>query len=277
MHIIKTLDALADQRAAASGRLGFVPTMGNLHAGHIDLVHRARAEAERVAVSIFVNPMQFGAGEDFDSYPRTEQADLDKLAAAGVDWVFLPSPEMIYPNGAERHTRVEVPGLSDVLCGASRPGHFAGVATVVTKLLNLVACDVAVFGEKDFQQLRIIQTLVADLALPVRIVAAPTVREPDGLAMSSRNRYLNADQRARAPKLYAALTAAAEQIRAGDPDTAAITALAAERLRREGFKPEYLALHRQDDLGAAGPGDSELILLAAAQLGAARLIDNLKI
>ena len=198
-------------------RVAFVPTMGNLHPGHVSLIEAARAHGERFVASIFVNPMQFGPNEDFAHYPRTPHEDEHMLAAAGCDLMFMPEVAEIYPNGSERATRVEVPGLSRVLEGEFRPGHFEGVSTVVAKLFHIVDPDVAVFGEKDFQQLAVIRRMVAELCMPVEIVGAPTVRDGDGLAMSSRNQYLTAAERALAPRIYAALQAAAARLRAGDP------------------------------------------------------------
>src|SRR6267143_1316068 len=221
-------------------RLAFVPTMGNLHAGHVSLIEAARRRGERFVASIFVNPMQFGPNEDFAHYPRTPQQDAHMLAAAGCNLMFTPEVNEIYPHGAERATRVEVPGLSRILDGEFRPGHFEGVSTVVAKLFHIVEPDVAVFGEKDFQQLTIIRRMVADLCMPVEIVAAPTVRDSAGLAMSSRNQYLTADERALAPKIYATLQAAA-------------------------------------NLAAPAPEARELVVLTAARLGRARLIDNVQV
>ncbi|MGB8327844.1 MAG: pantoate--beta-alanine ligase, partial [Steroidobacteraceae bacterium] len=219
---LRVVDRIADVRAQiaawrkAGDRIVFVPTMGNLHAGHASLLEVARLHGERLVASIFVNPMQFGPNEDFAHYPRTPREDERMLAAAGCDLMFMPDVAEIYPNGAERATRVEVPGISDILCGAFRPGHFAGVATVVAKLFNIVAPDAAVFGEKDWQQLTVIRRMAADLCIPVAIIGAPTVREGDGLAMSSRNQYLTEAERRIAPALHAALQAAANRLDAGD-------------------------------------------------------------
>jgi pantoate--beta-alanine ligase len=257
-------------------RIAFVPTMGNLHAGHLALVAQARQQADRVVCSIFVNPTQFGPNEDFARYPRTLEADAAALARAGADLLFLPSVEEMYPLGLDASVRVEVPGLSDVLCGAHRPGHFAGVATVVARLFNMVQPDVAVFGAKDFQQLAVIRHLVTDLAFPIRIVAGATVREADGLAMSSRNQYLSRDERQRATLLYATLQEMASRTRAAEP-VAAVEAWASERLRREGFEPDYAVVRDPRALwepprGLAGPR----VALVAARLGRTRLIDNLE-
>ncbi|HWP94438.1 MAG TPA: pantoate--beta-alanine ligase [Gammaproteobacteria bacterium] len=280
MHTVSTV---ADLRAAlrvwrARGeRIAFVPTMGNLHDGHIALVRRARELAERTVVSIFVNPLQFGAGEDFARYPRTPEEDTQALNAAQTDLLFMPPVEEMYPPGRAT-TVVTVPGLSDILCGAFRPSHFTGVATVVAKLFGMVQPDVAVFGEKDFQQLLVIRRMVADLNLPVEIVGAPTVREPDGLAMSSRNRYLTPEERARAPALYRTLREAVRMVQAGRPLKAVEDAgLAA--LRAAGFRPDYFEVRRVEDLAPPTAGDTPeaLIVLAAAWLGNARLIDNLRV
>ena len=256
-------------------RIGFVPTMGNLHRGHLALIAQAREQADRVVCSIFVNPTQFGPNEDYGRYPRTLEADASALDAAGCDLLFLPSVETMYPLGIERTVRVEVPELSDVLCGAFRPGHFAGVATVVARLFNQVQPDLAVFGRKDFQQLAVIRHLVDDLAFPIRIEAGETVRESDGLAMSSRNQYLQPEERRRAALIYATLCEARERLRAGEA-VAAVEAWGAERLAAEGFKVDYLALRRPDRLAApATRASGAWVALVAARLGSTRLIDNL--
>lgn len=256
-------------------KIAFVPTMGNLHAGHLDLMAEARRRADRVVASIFVNPMQFGAGEDFDAYPRTLEADKSKLIDAGVDLLFAPSASIIYPKGADQQTRVEVPGISDVLCGASRPGHFVGVATVVCKLFNMVQPDLAVFGEKDFQQLMLIRRMVADLAIPIEIVGKSTVRESDGLAMSSRNGYLSVEERAKAPQLYRTLQATAAALQDGNRDYNGLEAEAEKALQDAGFRPDYYAIRRAEDLEMPQETEENLVILAAAYLGTTRLIDNL--
>jgi pantoate--beta-alanine ligase len=276
---IQSVPDLRHQVAAwrrAGERIAFVPTMGNLHAGHLALVTEARGLAARVVVSIFVNPLQFGPGEDFAAYPRTLEQDAGMLAEAGADLLFAPGVDDLYPEGQAGHTRVEVPGISDVLCGASRPGHFVGVATVVCKLFGLVQPDVAVFGEKDFQQLMVIRRMTADLGLPVEVWGLATVREPDGLAMSSRNGYLSADERARAPGLYRTLTRTAERLQEGTPPAEA-EALAAVELADAGLRPDYVSVRRAADLAPPGPRDTTLVVLAAAHLGRARLIDNLRV
>ncbi|HTX04732.1 MAG TPA: pantoate--beta-alanine ligase [Steroidobacteraceae bacterium] len=258
-------------------RIAFVPTMGNLHAGHVSLIEAARSHGERFVASIFVNPMQFGPNEDFAHYPRTPAQDAHMLAAAGCDLMFMPDVGEIYPNGAERATRVEVPGLSNILDGEFRPGHFEGVATVVAKLFHIVEPDVAVFGEKDFQQLTIIRRMVADLCLPIAIIAAPTVREPEGLAMSSRNQYLTEEERRTAPLIHRTLLAAVTRLRAGERDFAAIERAGTEALERAGFRPDYFAVRRADDLGGPDANTRHLVVLTAARLGRARLIDNLQV
>jgi pantoate--beta-alanine ligase len=278
MDSIARLDVLRDRVCAwrtEGERVAFVPTMGNLHAGHIALVRRARELAPRVVASIFVNPLQFGAGEDLAAYPRTLDRDREMLEEAGCDLLFAPAVETMYPHGQGVQTRVEVPEISDILCGATRPGHFIGVATVVCKLFNMVQPDLALFGEKDFQQLLVIRRLVEDLAIPVRIEGVATVREPDGLAMSSRNGYLSVSERALAPALYRALGAAAQGLGAGRPiaevEEETVAAIAAA-----GLRPDYVSVRRAEDLGVPGDEDRELAILAAAYLGRARLIDNLR-
>lgn len=255
--------------------MALVPTMGNLHQGHLELVRRARAD--RVVVSIFVNPLQFGEGEDYEAYPRTLEADAEKLGFLGVDMLFTPEVPVMYSSAPDFHTRVEVPGLSDILCGAYRPGHFIGVATVVCKLLNIIQPDTALFGEKDFQQLLIIRRMVKDLCIPVKVVGVSTLRESDGLAMSSRNSYLTPEERGRAPGLYQTLQWVREQIVQGRDDFDVLEQEAAGLLRDAGLWPDYVSVRRCADLGPPGPGDGELIVLAAANLGRARLIDNLRV
>ncbi|MBN2885277.1 MAG: pantoate--beta-alanine ligase [Chromatiaceae bacterium] len=279
MDCINDIPSLRAQIAhwrAQGERVALVPTMGNLHAGHLSLIGEARRHAQRVVASIFVNPLQFGPGEDFAAYPRTLAEDRERLGAAGCDLLFAPGVETLYPHGQEGHTRVEVPGLSDLLCGASRPGHFVGVATVVCKLLNLVQPDVALFGEKDYQQLLVIRRMVEDLALPVEIVGVPTVREPDGLAMSSRNGYLTPAERAQAPALYHALCAAAQSVRDGG-EVASVERTAREALAAAGLEPDYVQVCAARTLAPASPEDRERVILAAARLGRARLIDNVNV
>ncbi len=269
--------ALSDLRRSGAQRVAFVPTMGALHAGHIQLVRRARSLADVVVVSIFVNPLQFGVNEDLARYPRPIERDQALLQAEGVELLFLPSVEELYPQGRESQTRVEVPGLSDVLCGASRPGHFVGVTTVVTKLFNLVQPDVAVFGEKDYQQLAIIRRMVADLNMPLEIVGEATQREADGLALSSRNAYLSAEERQRAPAVYAMLRTLADRIRAGERDVALLQAQGATMLQQCGFRVDYVAIRRAHDLAGVTTHDEAWVILAAAYLGHTRMIDNLRV
>ena len=255
-------------------RIAFVPTMGNLHAGHLRLVARARELAERVVVSVFVNPLQFGPKEDLASYPRTLEADCKALENLGVDLVFLPEVKEVYPRGLALATRVQVPELGERFCGAFRPGHFTGVTTVVAKLFNMVQPDTALFGRKDYQQLVILRRMVADLDWPIDIEAVDTVREPDGLAMSSRNQYLDTAERKRAPQMFQALQQLAARIRNGERDFAALGATAMEGLRAAGFEPEYLEVVDADSLEPPVEG-RPLVVLAAARLGRTRLIDNL--
>ena len=278
VHTVQELrETVADWRRAGQ-RIAFVPTMGNLHSGHLDLMREAGTRAGRVVTSIFVNPMQFGEGEDFDAYPRTLAQDSEKLRELGVDLLFAPEVSAIYPTGSTEHqTRVEVPGLSDVLCGASRPGHFVGVATVVCKLFNLVQPDLAVFGQKDFQQLMVIRRMVDDLAFPIEIIGKETVRESDGLAMSSRNGYLSGKERETAPLLYRALQETAAAIKAGNRDYTGLEKAAEALLQEAGFRPDYYAIRRAGDLAPAVDSDEDLVILAAAYLGTTRLIDNLKV
>ncbi len=257
-------------------RIAFVPTMGNLHDGHLRLVDEARRYAEAVVVSIYVNPLQFGPQEDLAAYPRTPVEDQMLLAARDVELLFMPDDREMYPRGFEHMTRVEVPNLSDILCGAFRPGHFRGVATVVNRLFNLVQPDVALFGKKDYQQWLVIRRMVEDLGMPVEIVGVETVREPDGLAMSSRNHYLTAEERRIAPRLYECLRAAAEMLQQRRAVTE-VESEAVQALRRAGFRPEYVSVRRSADLAPPNTQDRQLVVLAAAWLGRARLIDNLEL
>ena len=280
MQIITDIAALRETVAhwrRHGERIGFVPTMGNLHGGHLALVDEACHRSDRVVVSIFVNPTQFGPGEDFQNYPRTWAADCEALQRHDTDVLFAPGVEAVYPDGPTLRTRVEVPELTDILCGASRPGHFTGVATVVTKLLNLVQPDLAVFGLKDYQQLLVIRRLVEDLSLPVEIVGGAIAREPDGLAMSSRNAYLEPAERERAPALHRTLRDLAARLEAGEEDFDGLLAEGRERIRGAGMTPDYLEIRRAADLAPAGPGDRELVIPVAAYLGRARLIDNVRV
>ena len=263
--------AWRDQRQ----RIALVPTMGNLHRGHLALVEQAERLASRTVATVFVNPMQFVAGEDLDRYPCTFEQDRALLDAAGADVLFVPEVAALYPNGLDRHTEVRVPGLDTMLCGASRPGHFTGVATVVTKLLNLVRPDLAVFGEKDYQQLLVIKRMVADLCIEVEIHAAETARAPDGLALSSRNAYLTDAERAIAWRLYEALCEARDALTSAAPSFQSVQRRGRARLEEAGFNADYFAVRRASDLMEPAPEDCDLRILAAAWLGKTRLIDNL--
>lgn len=254
-------------------RIGLVPTMGNLHAGHLALVKTARRHADVVVATIFVNPLQFGAGEDLDAYPRTLAADQAQLEATGCDLLFAPTVTTLYPHGMDNLSQVRVPVVSEGLCGGSRPGHFDGVATVVSLLFHLVQPDIACFGEKDYQQLAVIRKLVADLHFPIEIIGVPIVRAADGLALSSRNGYLSADERAAAPQLQRILTTLRHAIEAGDPVATTLES-GLKQLGAAGFEPDYLEL-RAADLGPVTATTREAVLLAAVRLGTTRLIDNL--
>lgn len=257
--------------------IAFVPTMGNLHQGHLSLIEEAHKHADKVVASIFVNPMQFGANEDLDNYPRTLEQDQQALHAKGTALLFTPTPEIIYPKGLDAQSFVDVPGVSMGLCGGSRPGHFRGVATVVTKLFNLVQPDVACFGQKDYQQLMVIRTMVEDLSMPIRIVGVPTCREESGLAMSSRNGYLSSEQKAQASTLYQQLLACENALRSGDRNFAQLQQNAANALNKAGFKTDYFEIKRARDLGTPDESETRLVILAAAYLGSTRLIDNLEV
>ncbi|WP_404409764.1 pantoate--beta-alanine ligase [Pseudidiomarina marina] len=275
MQLLKSLDELRGWRTQLKGTVALVPTMGNLHEGHLKLVDLAKQHADHVVVSIFVNPMQFGANEDLDSYPRTLDADCIALAERNATAVFAPTVADVYPRGLEQQTFIEVPGISEILCGASRPGHFRGVATIVAKLFNMVQPDVAIFGEKDFQQLQVIRLMTRDLSLPVDIIGMPTERANDGLALSSRNGYLSAEHRKIAPIIYQTLQHAAAEIRSGAAPEAALSH-ARKHLEDNGLRIDYLELRRRDDLAPAQVTDPQLVLLVAAYLGKTRLIDNLQ-
>lgn len=258
-------------------RIAFVPTMGNLHEGHLQLIRMARQQADCVVVSIFVNPLQFGPDEDFVSYPRTLDEDKRKLASSDVDLLFAPDEADFYPRRKEELTFVEVPGISDVLCGENRPGHFRGVATVVNRLFNLVQPDVAMFGKKDYQQLLIIRLMTRDLGLPVEIVGVDTVREEDGLAMSSRNQYLNNTEREIAPVLHQVLGTMADEIRQAGKVRDDLMNNARIELEQAGFDVDYISIRRQSDFIEAGEGDKELVILIAGRLGGTHLIDNIEL
>ena len=257
--------------------VAIVPTMGNLHSGHASLVDVARHHADRVVVSVFVNPTQFGEGEDYDDYPRTLERDTRRLRKIGADVLFAPDVETVYPFGIEQATIVSVPGLTEHFCGAFRPGHFDGVTTVVARLFALVRPHAAVFGQKDFQQQLIVRRMVEDLSLSIRIVTAPTVREKDGLAMSSRNAYLSDEERKIAPLLYHTLKHVGSELQNGRRNFADLEAEASAVLADGGFRPEYVAIRRALDLSEPDRDSDELVVLAAAHLGKARLIDNIVI
>ncbi len=277
VHSLKELRTILRGYRRQGKTIGLVPTMGNLHEGHISLVRKAAEAADVVVTSIFVNPMQFGAGEDLDKYPRTLVEDQEQLEAAGNTLVFAPGVDEVYPEGLAQQTQVVVPEVSDGHCGASRPGHFEGVATVVTMLFNMVQPDLAVFGEKDFQQLAVIRKLVRDLMLPVEVIGAPTVREDDGLAKSSRNGYLSADERRLAPVVYQTLQATARQVSDGRSDFETLEAEARDQLSAAGLRPDYFNIVNSQTLKPATPDDTEITLLVAAFLGTTRLIDNLSL
>jgi pantoate--beta-alanine ligase len=280
--MMRTINGLAELRSQIEAwrgqglRIGFVPTMGNLHEGHYALVEQARRHAQKVVVSIFVNPTQFGPGEDFAQYPRTPEADASGLQQRGADLLFLPSIQTMYPFGPEARVQIHVTGISDILEGAHRAGHFDGVATVVARLMGMVQPDIAVFGRKDYQQLQLVRRLLTDLAMPVEVIAAETVREPDGLAMSSRNQYLSPEERSAAPLLHAALRDMDAARRRG-MELEAIEVEARARLQRSGFVVDYAVLRRADLSQPDSAGERGLIALAAARLGRTRLIDNLSL
>ncbi|EHS3403557.1 pantoate--beta-alanine ligase [Escherichia coli] len=277
MLIIETLPLLRQQirRLRMEGkRVALVPTMGNLHDGHMKLVDEAKARADVVVVSIFVNPMQFDRPEDLARYPRTLQEDCEKLNKRKVDLVFAPSVKEIYPNGTETHTYVDVPRLSTMLEGASRPGHFRGVSTIVSKLFNLVQPDIACFGEKDFQQLALIRKMVADMGFDIEIVGVPIMRAKDGLALSSRNGYLTAEQRKIAPGLYKVLSSIADKLQAGERDLDEIITIAGQELNEKGFRADDIQIRDADTLLEVSETSKRAVILVAAWLGDARLIDN---
>jgi len=258
-------------------RIAFVPTMGNLHAGHLKLVQIAREYAGAVVASIYVNPLQFGPKEDFAAYPRTPDEDKQALEAEKTDLLFMPTDTGMYPRGLDVMTKVEVPALGDILCGQFRPGHFRGVTTAVNRLFNLMQPDVAVFGKKDYQQLMLIKLMVADLGMPIEIVGVDTVREADGLAMSSRNNYLSAVERKTAAKLYAVLCSLRDRLIKERRAVAGMETDALRKLETAGFRADYLSIRRAADLDEPGPQDKALVILAAAWLGHTRLIDNIEV
>ena len=274
-HQIKSVQRIVRDWKRQGRTVGFVPTMGNLHIGHLSLVEKARRHTDKVVVSIFVNPLQFGPTEDFDSYPRTLEQDGAALAEAGVDLLFAPTVNEMYPQGQTQQTRVHVPQLGDILEGVSRPAFFTGVATVVNKLFNCVPADLAVFGNKDFQQLQVIRRMVTDLNLPMEILGGEIVREANGLAMSSRNGYLSSEEKAQAAALYQTLCGVRDSILAGAHDYAALEQQASVRLLSAGFSPDYLSIRSTQDLSPAVAESRSLVILAAAVLGKTRLIDNI--
>ena len=282
---MNTVENIKDLRAQVKSwrmqglTIAFVPTMGNLHDGHLALVTAAHEHADKVIASIFVNPMQFGANEDIDSYPRTLAQDKASLKKVNTDLLFTPTPATIYPKGVGENSYVEVPNISTLYCGASRPGHFRGVATVVCKLFNLVQPDFACFGSKDYQQLQVIKTMVEDLSMPVEIIPVEIIREESGLAMSSRNGYLTPEERAIAPALYQTLQWLNAELRNNQQpkDFAALIAQASEKVDAAGLKTDYINLCHAKTLAAATPSDKDIVILAAAYLGKARLIDNMSV
>ena len=275
MQVIRSIAELRNWRKDA-GTVAFVPTMGNLHAGHLALVAEAHRHAQKVVVSIFVNRLQFGQGEDFDAYPRTFDADCAKLEAAGVDVLLFPSEGDIYPRVRQPYN-IEPPNLQNELCGAFRPGHFRGVATVVTKLFNIVEPDFACFGKKDYQQLAVIRGMVEDLNSPVVVVPVDTGRADDGLALSSRNGYLTDAERAEAPRLYRNLSLIREALAGGDSDYAALEGRAKDDLTAHGWRVDYVEVRHAHSLEVAHAGEKHLVVLAAARLGRTRLIDNIEV
>ena len=278
MEVVHTKEELAEQLAEwrhNGDHVALVPTMGNLHAGHIALVELAREHAERVVVTIFVNPTQFGEGEDFDTYPRTLERDKRRLKPTPADLIFAPDVETVYPFGIENATVVSVPGLTEAFCGATRPGHFDGVTSVVARLFAIVQPDVAVFGQKDYQQQLVIRHMTTDLNIPVQIITGETVRDDDGLALSSRNSYLSEEERAIAPQLYEALQYIGRELQNGKRNYEDMEAAAVVRLDAAGFAAEYVSIRRAENLEIPDRDCDELVVLAAAQLGPARLIDNI--
>jgi pantoate--beta-alanine ligase len=278
MQVVSTRDELRELHESwrhQGDHVALVPTMGNLHEGHLSLVELARQHAERVVVTVFVNPTQFGEGEDFEEYPRTLKRDTQRLKKLEADVLFTPDVDTVYPFGIDKATVVSVPGLTRNFCGASRPGHFDGVTSVVARLFALVQPDVAVFGQKDYQQQLVIRHMTADLSLPIRIITAPTVREADGLAMSSRNQYLSEAERAVAPQLHASLEAIGSELQSGKRNFDELENAARAKLEAAGFVPDYIAIRRAENLEPPDRDCDEIVVLAAAHLGKARLIDNI--
>lgn len=277
VHTVKALRQLVGEARKNGKRIAFVPTMGNLHDGHLALIDEAHKHGDMVIASIFVNPMQFGENEDLDAYPRTLEADQKGLEAHGCDLLFSPGVNEVYPAGTSQETRIEVPGLSALHCGASRPGHFTGVATVVSKLFNMVQPDVAIFGQKDFQQLAVIRKMVLDLCFPIDIIGVPTSREKSGLARSSRNGYLSEAERKQAAQIYHVMEFCSAQIIRHTGSLADIRQQAIQKLADLGFKLDYLNFAHPDTLELAQDGDKEIVILVAVWLGNTRLIDNMTI
>jgi pantoate--beta-alanine ligase len=274
---VAELSELVDAWRQAGERVALVPTMGNLHAGHMSLVELAAKNAERVIVSVFVNPTQFGPNEDYSEYPRTPETDADQLSRAGVDVLFMPTVEEMYPGGLEGSTEVRVVEISDILCGASRPGHFAGVTSVVCRLFNMTTPDVAVFGQKDYQQLVILRKMVSDLHLPVKVLAGATERAENGLALSSRNNFLSDADKEQAAIIFSSLSAAGDKLQAGGSDLSAVENAGRQALQAAGLEPEYFTVRRADDLALPDAHDAELVVLSAARLQGVRLIDNMRV
>lgn len=277
VHRISELRAYVKAQKLSGKTVGFVPTMGNLHDGHLSLITVAKEHADIVICSIFVNPMQFGANEDLEAYPRTLDADTQALHSKGCDLLFAPNANEVYPNGLTIQTRVEVPDLGDFHCGASRPGHFVGVATVVAKLFNMVQPDVAIFGEKDFQQLAIIRKMTEDLCFPIHIIGVPTSRESSGLARSSRNGYLTQAEKQTASRIYQTLLFLKSELEKGNRAYGTLTAQATEQLIGAGFRPDYVNIANARSLAPADESDKDLVILIAAYLGNTRLIDNITV
>ncbi len=278
VHDVAALrEVVRGRRRIDNDKVALVPTMGNLHAGHLALVRAAGELAATTIVSVYVNPLQFGPNEDLESYPRTLKDDLAELTKLSTDVVFVPDDATMYPRGLAEQTKVEVPNLSSILCGEYRPGHFAGVATVVNRLFNLVQPDVAVFGKKDYQQLTIVRRMVSDLGMPLEVVGVDTVREPDGLALSSRNRYLTKAQRSGAPVLYRTLCEIKQNLETSQISTATAESDGYRKLVDAGFSPDYFSVRTRDELATPGTGEHLLVILAAAYLGDARLIDNVEV
>ena len=275
MIIAKNIQQLQSTRSELQGTVALVTTMGNLHQGHLSLVEKAKQEADSVIVTIFVNPLQFSVNEDLDSYPRTLAEDISKLEALGVDLLFTPTKEDIYPEGMNSHTQVVVPSISYLYCGANRKGHFLGVTTIVCKLFNLTRPDVAIFGNKDFQQLTIIQKMVTDLVMPIKLIGMPTFRENSGLAMSSRNRYLGTEEKQQAAALYETLKWAEQQLQSGGSNYRNIESRAISKLEDMSFEVEYFTICQRETLSPASDADKKLVILSATKFGKPRLIDNI--